>query len=76
MTNTSKDVELWLVWNEDGDVVADTDHDTAIERLTDDFGGSVRREMKLTLSIPLPKPIEATINIPETADAATVIVAG
>lgn len=76
MTDTPKEVELFLVWNEDGDVVADMDHDTAIERLTDDFGGQMRREMKITISIPLPKPIETKIDIPEETAAATVTVAG
>lgn len=70
--NPMKEVELFLVWNEDGDMEADTDVDLAIERLAENFGGSVRREMKITVKFPLPKPIEATITLPETADIAVV----
>lgn len=73
---TTKDIELFLVWNEDGDMEADMDHDTAIERLNDNFGGSVRREMKLTLTVPLPKPIEAAITLPETADVPVITIDG
>jgi hypothetical protein len=76
MTDTPKEVVLYVVWNEDGSVEADTDHDVAVERLNDNFGGNIRREMKFTLSIPLPKPIEATVTLHEAADAVTVIVAG
>ena len=67
-----KEVELFLVWNEDGDMEADTDLSVAIERLADNCGGEIRREMKLTVKVPLPKPIEATITLPETADIPTV----
>ena len=68
MTETKK-VELWVVFNEDGDMEADTDLGTALEKLTENFGGHQIRELKLTFVLPAIAVPEATITVPEAAPA-------
>ncbi len=59
-SRNTKTVELWDVWDEECNVAADMDRDEARQRL-EIVHGPVARELKLTLSIPAPEPIEATL---------------
>lgn len=69
------DATLWVVTNEDGDVTADSDRDTAIERMTDEYGGATLRVTKMTIKIPRPRDAQAELTLPveggETITATT-----
>lgn len=54
---------LWVVINEDGDVTADADRDTAIERMRDDYGGDRFRIIETIIKTPRPKDYLAHITL-------------
>jgi hypothetical protein len=61
-------VEIWVLVDQDGDYAAGTDPDTLHEVYDDTVGGdrdtlSMRR-VKVTLTIPKPKPVELTGTVP------------
>lgn len=58
---------LFVVFNEDGNVTADSDRDTAISRMNDDYGGAELRVIEVTLKVPRPKDYLASITLPEVA---------
>lgn len=55
---------IFLAFNEDGDIAADQDRDTAIERLRDDFGGDFLRVIEMTVTLPDLADIQATFTVP------------
>jgi hypothetical protein len=60
---------LWIVFNEDGDVTADQDRDTAIQRMTDQFGGERLDVMEVAIPIKRPADYLASITVrPEIDD--------
>lgn len=70
-SRNTKTVELWVVWDDDCNVVADMDRDEARQRLEMEHG-PFARELKLTLSIPAPEPIEATLTIDDDTQTASI----
>lgn len=58
---------LYVVWNEDGDMTADTDRDTAFKRLNDDFDGHELRCIEMTISVPRPVDLKVSITLPDVA---------
>lgn len=65
-----------LFWNEDGDLVASTNADRAIEELSNDYGGLVRSTMSITVKIPRPALPETALVLPELGGGeATIVVA-
>lgn len=61
------DVTLYVVWNEDGDVTADTDRDTAFERMRDDVGGNEHRCVEMTIKVPRPVDLKASMTLPDVS---------
>lgn len=70
-SRSTKAVELWVVWDEECNVVADMDRDDARLRLETGHG-PVAREMKLTLQLPLPQPIEADLKVTDETETASI----
>lgn len=58
------DATLWVVTNEDGNVTADEDRDTAIERMSEDYGGQTLRVTEMTVKIPRPRDAQAELTLP------------
>lgn len=58
------DADLYIVTNEDGDVTADSDRDTAIERMADEYGGATLRVTKMAIKIPRPRDAQAELTLP------------
>jgi hypothetical protein len=61
-------IEVWVMIDEGGDYVADASEENLGQRYADDIGGDegvARRKVKITLKVPLPKPIELTGEVPE-----------
>lgn len=52
---------LYLVTNEDGDVVADMDRDAAIERMEKEYGGGLLRVECFIVKVPRPGNVMAAI---------------
>jgi hypothetical protein len=72
-------VEMWVLIDEGGDYVACEDGDTIHERYDEVVGGdrdtlSMRR-VKVTLTVPLPKPVELVGTIPAEPDGGELKVA-
>jgi hypothetical protein len=68
MTEKSE-VNFCILIDENGDYAIGGDENDAAERYADDIGGDdalAKRHIKLTLSIPLPKPVEVSGEISET----------
>lgn len=65
---------VWVVVDESGDYAVGVDGDQAAERYAEDIGGDQGtigiRRVKLTLTVPLPAPIQltATVEAEETAE--------
>lgn len=62
------EIEVWIVVDENGDYTVGADLDSAAERYGEDVGGDNGslgiRHVKVTLKVPLPKPIELTGEVP------------
>lgn len=58
------DADLYIVTNEDGNVTADEDRDTAIERMSEDYGGQTLRVTEMTIKIPRPRDAKANLTLP------------
>lgn len=67
MTAETNTTEFFLAFNEDGNVAGDEYRDEAIERLRDQFGGEHIRVVKMTLNLPKPADIEASMTVPAGA---------
>jgi hypothetical protein len=70
-------IEVWVVIDEDGDYAAGTTDEDAATKYRDeigepDLGTKGMRRVKVTLTIPLPEPIElaATVAAEKTATVA------
>jgi hypothetical protein len=46
------DQTLYIVWNEDGCVTADTDRETAFDRMREENGGEILRCIEMELVLP------------------------
>lgn len=55
------DATLYIVINEDGDVTADADRETAIERMRNDYGGDTFRIIEMEIKTPRPKDYVASL---------------
>lgn len=66
MTDETNMIEntLYVVYNEDGDMTADTDRDEAIERMNDTYGGEQVRVVEIRVEVPRPKDLQASITLP------------
>jgi hypothetical protein len=65
-------VDVWVVVDEDGNYVAHTDRDALEERYEDEVGrtsGGATRVLKLSVKVPLPKPVELSAEVGEEAAA-------
>lgn len=71
-SRNTKAVELWVVWDEDCNVAADMDRDSARQRLEDDFSNPVAREMRLSLTLPIPAPIEADLTVSDDTETVAI----
>jgi hypothetical protein len=67
MASQTCQVEVWVLVDADGDYGVGREADAASQNYADDVGGTEgnRRMVKLTLTIPLPKPMELVATIPE-----------
>ena len=69
--------EMVLILDGDGNYVVGIDDDDASERYTADIGNDVsmpKRTIRLTVRVPLPKAIEATVTVPAEPQEAVVTV--
>lgn len=73
-TDARLETDLYVVINESGDITADTDEGVAAERMDEEYGGTNRRVMKLTLVFAPPKPLEATVELPDQTGEVAVTV--
>lgn len=55
---------LYVCYNEDADMTADTDRDSAIERMRDDWGGEQIRVIEMTVRVPRPKDLTVSVTLP------------
>lgn len=71
MANGFTSVEVWVLVDDQGEYAIGVDEEQAIERYDEDFQGSAscRRAVKVTLTIPTPKPIEVKGELPEESAA-------
>lgn len=71
-----RDFEVWILVDETGDYAVGEDANTAAERYADNIGNGAgaMRSVKVTLRIPLPKPIEVTAEIPAESETCNVTV--
>lgn len=61
-----QEIEVWVIVDEDGEYAVATEQDAAEEAYDESVGGSdCRRAIKITLKVPLPKPIELRGEVPE-----------
>lgn len=61
MAAVMHDVEVWVVVDADGDYAVGKDEDEATSAFEENVGGSGgRRCVRITVRVPLPKPIELT----------------
>lgn len=71
-------VEVWVLVDAAGEVVAGTSEEQAAERYGEEVGELAAaagfRMVKLTLTVPLPKPIEITATVADAEEVATVAV--
>lgn len=67
------DVEVFVLVNSEGEYVASADADKLAQLYTDDVGDLAEaegiRRVKLTVKVPLPKPIELVGTASETEEA-------
>ena len=68
-------LEIWAMVNEDGEYVATHDEDNLSDLYSDCIGGTPAncRSVKLTLTVPLPRGVEATGFIPEDHEESAAI---
>ncbi len=62
-------IEIWVLMDENGNAVTSTDADTLHEQYDEEFDADDRnilstRRIKVTLTVPLPKPIELVGTVP------------
>lgn len=69
MTDETNYIEntLWVIYNEDGNMTADTDRDLAIERMNDEYGGQTLRVIEMTVKVPRPVDLKASMTLPNVA---------
>lgn len=69
MSDTTNYVEntLYVVYNEEGDMTADTDRNAALERMNDEYGGNVYRVIEMTVKVPRPVDVKASMTLPDVA---------
>jgi hypothetical protein len=60
-------IEIYVAMNEDGDFRASDDYDAAVDNLSEDCGGYMRRVVKLTVSMSAPKMDEASVLVADSA---------
>ena len=58
---------LYVVYNEEGDMTADTDRNAALERMNDEYGGNVYRVIEMTVKVPRPVDVKASMTLPDVA---------
>lgn len=66
---TMKTVEVWVKVDEDGDYDVGCDSSGAAERFTENVGDDAEkgtRLVKLMITLPLPVPFVATVDVPDT----------
>jgi len=70
------EIEVWVMIDSDGDYAVAKTEDDACELFESDTGGSgARRLVKLTVKVPLPKPLEATGVVVEPDERAEIAAA-
>ncbi|MFO0823028.1 MAG: hypothetical protein U0792_07895 [Gemmataceae bacterium] len=66
------EVEVWVVVDEDGDYAVGKDSEAASEAFEADIGSSAERglrRVKVTVKVPLPKPLEVVGTVVEEEPA-------
>jgi hypothetical protein len=66
--------EVFVIVDEDGDYSVGADQDSASEHYVDNYGGDVRRVVRIVLEVPLPTIIELTGTVPPEGTSATLTV--
>jgi hypothetical protein len=68
-TSDRASLDVWLMVNEDGEYVATHDEDNLTELYDDCVGGAPAncRTVHLSLSVPLPRAIDASAELPDDA---------
>lgn len=62
-----KTCEIFLVINEDGDYSVGEDIDVAVERHNEDWGGNMRRVVKLVVKVAAPIVTETEVDVADDA---------
>lgn len=58
---------FFLCYNEDGNVTGDEDRDAAIYRMNDEYGGQTLRVIEMTVKVPRPVDLKASMTLPDIA---------
>ena len=77
MTDTTREIEIFVFIDQDGDFVVDTDPDNIGSRYVDEISDAVpnaTRTFHLKLTLPLPKATVVSATIPDTDAQITVTV--
>lgn len=68
------EIEVFVIVDGDGNVVANADLDEASTLANDNDLGPVRRVLKLCIKMPTPEPLEVAVELPgEDADATVTV---
>jgi hypothetical protein len=70
------EIEVWVVIDETGDYGVGRDAECAGQSYADDIGGGdelAKRQVKVTLRVPKPKPVELVGTVPAESDAGGVL---
>lgn len=70
------EVEVWVKVDANGDYEVGTNEDEAKERFDENIGSDLlHRFVKVKVRLPVPKPVEVTVKVPDEPTAASVQVA-
>lgn len=64
-TDTTKQVEFFLVTNEEGDITGDRDADIARDRMIEDYGGELLTTHKMIVNVAVRKTLTVTLSSTE-----------
>jgi hypothetical protein len=73
----TKQIEVWVKVDQDGDYEVGTGSEDAAARFTENIGDDLERGtrmVKLAITVPLPSPIEITAEVPDAEGEPTVSV--
>ena len=72
MTTPKRTIDVWVVYNNDGDYTVGIDRDDTLQEHSDEFDAGPVRVVNLQLRVPAVVDVEAEIDVPEENARVTV----